>query len=46
MTASVPPRVFPLASPWTSRGGAIYVANFAQEVVQGQWPLSGWGLSG
>ena len=46
MTASVPTRVFPLESPLTSWGGSIYVANFAQEVMQGQLSLSVWGLSG
>jgi hypothetical protein len=46
MTASVPTRVFPLESPLTSRGGSIYVANFVQEVVQGQLPLSVEGLRG
>ena len=46
MTASVPTRVFPLESLLTSRGGSIYVANFAQEVVKGQLPLCVEELSG
>jgi hypothetical protein len=46
MTASVPTRVFPLEPPLTSRGGSIYVANFAQEVVKGQLPLCVEELSG
>ena len=46
MTASVPTRVFPLASPLTSRGGSIYVANFTQVVVKEQLPLSVGRLGG
>ena len=34
----------PFHCPLTSHGGSIYVANFAQEAMKGQWPLSVWQL--
>ena len=46
MTASVPYTCSSSRVPLDIVGGSIYVANFAYEVVKGQWSLSAGGLGG